>query len=115
MITKEQTVQEIISLITEQNTRRDLKETLKLCMDSMKDTTLYHLLSTDEEYQERQEEYLKAFHLLQETAFTEEQLKVVNTVIARKDEVTYDCTANSYMAGLLDGYRILKNFDLTNE
>ena len=53
--------------------------------------------------------------LYQKTDFTESQRDLVDTVLARKDERDLEHTTLAYMAGLLDSYRILKNFGLTAE
>ena len=50
MLKKDQIAQELISIITEDSTIEEIKETLKLCMDSLKSTTLHNLLSEDREY-----------------------------------------------------------------
>ena len=81
---------------------KEVKELLKLAADSMKNETLCHLLESDMEYQKRSE-------------LTEKQRYIVDTLIARKDEVEYDYHVNAYMAGMLDGYEILKMFNLTRE
>ncbi len=47
--------------------------------------------------------------------FTESQRNIIDTLLARKDESEFEHTANAYMAGLLDSYRILRNFGLTLE
>ena len=59
--------------------------------------------------------YLQAYRRYQKTDFTESQRDLVDTVLARKDERDLEHTTLAYMAGLLDSYRILKNFGLTAE
>ena len=115
MLKKDQIAQELISIITEDNTIEEIKETLKLCMDSLKSTTLHSLLSEDREYQLCQLNYLQAYRRYHKTDFTESQRDLVDTVLARKDERDLEHTTLAYMAGLLDSYRILKNFGLTAE
>ena len=44
-----------------------------------------------------------------------EQMDVINTYIARRDEADFDRHTIYYMAGMLDNYEILKLFNLTNE
>ena len=44
-----------------------------------------------------------------------EEREAVDILIARKDELRYESNVNAYMAGILDGYEILKMFDLTKE
>ena len=91
------------------------KDLLKLAVDSMKNDTLYELLENDAEYQRRAEEAKKALKVVDKLELTEEQRNVVETLIARKDEIEYDCHIITYMAGMLDGYEILKMFNLTKE
>lgn len=94
---------------------KEVKELLKLAVDSMKDETLYQLLENDSEFQKRSEEAKQALKAVDELELTEKQRYIVDTLIARKDEVEYDCHVNAYMAGMLDGYEILKMFNLTRE
>ena len=112
---KDQTTQELFSIITEVSTIQGIKETLKLCMDSLKSNTLNTLLTQDTDYQAAMLEYRQAHQLYQDTDFTESQREIIDTLLARKDESEFEHIANAYMAGLLDSYRILKNFDLTLE
>lgn len=93
----------------------EIKEVLKLAMDSMKNRTLEKLLNLDTEYQKRDEEFKQAYQLFKELDLTEEQKNVIETMIARDNERAYDYTVNTYMAGLIDCYMILKMFDLTHE
>ena len=112
---KDQTTQELFSIITEVSTIQGIKETQKLCMDSLKSNTLNTLLTQDTDYQAAMLEYRQAHQLYQDTDFTESQREIIDTLLARKDESEFEHIANAYMAGLLDSYRILKNFDLTLE
>lgn len=91
----------------------NIKELIKLAADSMKNRTLSELLKNDKEYQERVEEEKRAYHKLEILDLTEEQRSVVDMVIARKEEAEFDYRVNAYMAGMLDAYEILKQFDLT--
>lgn len=94
---------------------KEVKELLKLAADSMKDETLYQLLENDMEYQKRSGEVKQALKDVDELELTEKQRYIVDNLIARKDEVEYDYHVNAYMAGMLDGYEILKMFNLTRE
>lgn len=93
----------------------EIKELLKLAADSMKNRTLYELLENDTEYQKRFKEEKDALKAVDELELSEEQRDIVDTLIARKDEVEYDYHVNTYMAGMLDAYEILKQFELTKE
>lgn len=94
---------------------REVKEILKLVVDSMKNETLYQLLKNDTEFQEKSEKKEQALKAVEELELTENQRQTVNTLMAAKDEIEYDFRVNSYMAGILDGYEILKKFNLTRE
>lgn len=93
----------------------EVKELLKLAADSMKNRTLNELLENDTEYQKRFKEEKEALKAVDELELSEEQRDIVDTLIARKDEAEYDYHVNSYMAGMLDAYEILKQFNLTKE
>lgn len=94
---------------------KDVKELLKLAADSMKNETFYQLLEDDKEFQKRSEEEKQALKAVDDLELTENQRFIVDTLIARKDELEYDYHVNAYMAGMLDGYEILKMFNLTRE
>lgn len=93
----------------------EVKELLKLAADSMKNRTLNELLENDTKYQKRFKEEKEALKAVDELELSEEQRDIVDTLIARKDEAEYDYHVNSYMAGMLDAYEILKQFNLTKE
>lgn len=93
----------------------NVKEILKLAMDSMKNSTLEELLKNDRGYQERVEEEKRAYCQLQGLELTEEEKDAIEYVLAKKDDVTYEYKINAYMAGMLDAYEILRLFDLTKE
>lgn len=92
-----------------------VKELLKLAADSLKNRTLTELLDADTEYQNKLEEERKAYEAFENLELTEEQLTVMHNLIAKKDEREYEYRSNVYMAGLLDAYEILKEFELTRE
>ncbi|KMZ55714.1 hypothetical protein [Dorea sp. D27] len=93
----------------------NIKELVKLAADSMKNRTLDELLENDREFQNRLEEEKEAHKAMKELDLTEEQRTVVETLVSRKDETEYDYRVNAYMAGMIDAYEILKQFDLTKE
>ena len=92
-----------------------IKETIKLCMDSLKSTTLHNLLASDQGYQEAWHAYQEAYEHYQSTDFTPSQRDIVDTLLARNEESNFEHITNAYIAGLLDSYRILRNFGLTLE
>nr|WP_300662590.1 hypothetical protein [uncultured Acetatifactor sp.] len=115
MQNKDQTAQELFTVITEASTVQGIKEIMKLCMDSMKTNTLNTLLAQDADYQASHLECQQAYERYRAADFTEAQRDITDTLLARIDESEFERTANAYMAGLLDSYRILKNFGLTLE
>jgi len=92
-----------------------VKDLLKLAADSMKNRTLTELLENDMEYQKRLKEENKVLKEVEGLDLTNEQKDCIDRLIAIKDEREYDYHVNAYMAGMLDGYEILKQFDLTKE
>ena len=93
----------------------EIKEVLKLAMDSMKNRTLDELLKNDAEYQKITTELKQMHQSYKQLELTEEQRNIIDTLIARENEREYDIKVNAYMAGMLDGYEILKMFNLTKE
>lgn len=93
----------------------NIKELVKLAADSMKNRTLDELLENDRGFQNRLEEEKEALEAVKELDLTEEQRTAVETLVSRKDEMEYDYSVNAYMAGMIDAYEILKQFDLTKE
>ena len=93
----------------------DIKALLKLAAYSMKNRTLDELLKNDADFQKRLEEEKEAFIAVRKLELTADQRAAVNTLISRKEETEYDYRVNSYIAGMIDAYEILKQFDLTKE
>ena len=93
----------------------DIKSSMKLAMESIKNRMLNRLLELDKEYQIRLQEQRLAYNVYEQTEFSEEQREVIDMLIARNEEANFDKSVNEYMAGMLDAYSILKLFGLTNE
>lgn len=93
----------------------EVRELVKLVMDSMKNQTLEKLLKDDIEYQEWIKEIKQLYQLFEKLELTEQQRGIINALIARENEQEYNCNVNAYMAGMLDVYEILKMFNLTKE
>ncbi len=115
MLQKEQTAQEIFSVLQEDSTLQGIKDTLKLCMDSLKSTTLQNLLAQDQDYQDARLAYQEAVSHYQSADFAPSQREIVDTILARDEERCFEHVTNAYIAGLLDSYRILRDFGLTLE
>lgn len=92
-----------------------MTERVKLAADSMKNRTLEKLLKDDTEYQKKVIKTKEALRLFKELELTKEQRDVVEFLLVSEHEKRYDYNVNTYMAGMLDAYEILKMFDLTRE
>ncbi len=46
---------------------------------------------------------------------SKEQFDTIELLLAKLSEAEYHIISNAYIAGILDGYKILKNFNLTLE
>lgn len=115
MTQQKQTTQELFALITENNTIQEIKETVKLFMDSLKETTLNRLLTEDSEYQTCQREYQQAYESYQSDDFSNIQRDTVDRLLAHKEDCVFEHITNAYMAGLIDSYRISKILGLARE
>lgn len=102
---------ELFSIITQYSSVQEIKEIIKIFMDSMKDTTLNTLLMKDEEYQTYQREYLRAYECYQNDSFSSSQRETVDKMLAQKDECHLEYITNAYFAGLIDSYRMIKSMD----
>ncbi|MDE6365788.1 MAG: hypothetical protein K2L86_16275 [Lachnospiraceae bacterium] len=108
MIHQAKHTQELFSIITQYNSVPEIKETIKIFMDSMKDTTLNTLLMKDKEYQTCQHEYLRAYECYQNGSFSTSQRDTIDRMLAQKDECHLEYITNAYFAGLIDSYRMIK-------
>lgn len=93
----------------------DVVELMKLGMDSLKNRTYHILLQNDRDYQRRLKKEQDTLKRLEKLDISKEDLDVIFTHIARKDEAEFDRITNAYIAGMLDNYEILKVFGLTKE
>ena len=80
----------------------EVRELVKLVMDSMKNQTLEKLLKDDIEYQKRIKEIKQLYQLFEKLELTEQQRGIINALIARENQQEYNCNVNAYMAGMLD-------------
>lgn len=90
----------------------EIRELLKLAVDSMGKRTLNNLLRKDTAYQEIKQENDKAYANYIGLEMTESQRDVIDALLAKNYELGYELRANIYMAGMLDGYDLLRSFDL---
>ncbi len=115
MIRQPQNTQELFSIITQYNSIQDIKETLKLFMDTLKDATLNTLLTEDKEYQTNHQAYLHAYESYQNGNFFNSQRIIVDKLLDQKDECHLEHITDAYLAGLIDSYRILKLIGIVHE
>ncbi|EOS34139.1 MAG: hypothetical protein HFH79_10960 [Lachnospiraceae bacterium] len=111
MIPQAKHTQELFSIIIQHNSVQEIRETIKLFMDSMKDTTLNTLLMKDSDYQTCQQEYLRAYECYQNDDFSTAQRDTVDSMLAQIDECHLAYATNAYFAGLIDSYRIIKSME----
>ncbi len=111
MIQQAKHTQELFSIITQHDSVQEIRENIKIFMDSMKDTTLNTLLRKDQEYQACQEEYLRAYECYQNDSYSSSQRDTVDKLLAQKDECHLEYITNAYFAGLIDSYRMIQSMD----
>lgn len=111
MIPQAKHTQELFSTIIQHNSVQEIRETIKMFMDSMKDTTLNTLLMKDNEYQTCQHEYLRAYECYQNDNFSSAQRDTVDHMLAQQEECHLEYVTNAYFAGLIDSYRIIKSME----
>ncbi|MCI8550662.1 MAG: hypothetical protein HFI68_08765 [Lachnospiraceae bacterium] len=92
-----------------------IKEKLKLMAGSMKSGTLNTLLTNDAEYQKVVAEVRRADEKYRTLKLSENEEETVGTLIARRDEAETERVVNAYMAGILDGYEIMKSLGMVEE
>ena len=111
MIQQAKHTQELFSIITQHDSVQEIRETIKIFMDSMKDTTLNTLLRKDQEYQACQEEYLRAYECYQNDSYSSSQRDTVDKLLAQKDELSFRIYHKRLLAGLIDSYRMIQSMD----
>ncbi|MGI6011289.1 MAG: hypothetical protein ACOX8H_07290 [Ruminococcus sp.] len=112
---KREITQEIISMLKNGSCRMEIVELLKLGADSIKNSTYRTLLDSDMEYKQIQSEAEAVKNVLQQMNLQEDQREAIEQFADKVLEAEYHVVTNAYMAGILDGYKILKSFDLTYE
>ena len=93
----------------------EIREILKLVSDNIQKKTVNELLDKDITYLEIKNEQEKAYKNYVNLHMPDEQREIIDILLEKKNELDYEYQANVYMAGMLDGYKILKQFGMTKE
>ncbi|MGI6007890.1 MAG: hypothetical protein ACOX8E_10420 [Ruminococcus sp.] len=112
---KKEMTKEILSVLKDGSCRVEIIELLKLSADSMKNSTYRTLLDSDMEYNQMMAEEKSLLESLRQMDLKPEQQEAVEKLADKLLESEYHVITNAYMAGILDGYKILRSFDLTYE
>lgn len=93
----------------------DTKIKLKLMLDSLKNRTYESLLLADQNYEHTLNEARIARKKYECLNLSEKDKKIIDKLMALEDEQNWDKVVTGYMAGIIDGYDLLKRFGLTKE
>lgn len=85
----------------------ELAALVKLAVETLKEKSVYQLLQSDIEYQNKSREEGFAEQEYIQLDLTKQQRKVCNQLIECRDSQNIDYATCSYMAGLYDTFRIL--------
>lgn len=112
---KKEITEEILSILKNGSSRVEIMELLKLGADSIKNSTYRTLLDGDLEYAQIKAQEGNARSILDSMELSPKQRDAVEQLTDSMLEAEYHVITNAYLAGMLDGYKILKLFDLTYE
>lgn len=112
MNTNAEIKQEIMDIINEEISMKELKELLKLQIDTQRRGTLYQFMNQDEDIDEERIELKNLTEQILGSDISEAMKNDILTIFDRKEELYSDVVVNTYRAGMTDMYRILKNYDL---
>ncbi|MGO5050934.1 hypothetical protein ACTQ6A_00180 [Lachnospiraceae bacterium LCP25S3_G4] len=84
-----------------------LAELVKIAVETLKEESVYQLLQSDTEYQEKSIEEGFAEQEYIQLALTKQQRMVCNQLLECRDSQNLDYSTCSYIAGLYDAFRIL--------
>lgn len=115
MKTRETLLEEIISVVQEPVSYQDVKVLVRLGADSMCSQTFRRIARNDDVLEQERVQFAWAEKQYQDMELEDWQREIIDTYFARKDELMYEHSTDSYIAGILDGYRILREFGLTRE
>lgn len=112
MKTNAEIKQEIMDIINEEISMKELKELLKLQIDTQRRGTLYQFMNQDEDIDEQRIELKSLTEQVLGSDISEATKNDILTIFDTKEELYSDIVVNTYRAGMTDMYRILKNYDL---
>lgn len=116
MKTGEMLLEQIISVVQEPISYQDVKVLVRLGADSMLNSQTFHQIAkNDVVFEQERVQFKWAEKRYKEMNLEDWQRDIIEECFAKKDEMMYSHSTDSYIAGILDGYRILKEFGLTRE
>ncbi len=86
------------------------KELVKICVDKLKDETIFELIKNDTEYQKTAEKEGIAEKAFLELELTAEQRNVCNHLLECRGQQECEYATFAYIAGINDAFRILNLF-----
>ena len=107
--------EQLISILKNGASNEEIWKLLKLMFNSMKDCTYYSLLKNDTEYQNILTQMENAEITLNTLGTTPETQNFIDRFFACNDEMYEQSVCNAYLAGIIDGFRILRGFNLILE
>lgn len=108
-------IQKVLDIVEKDMSYDDLFTILNLHADSLKRGTFQLLMSQSSDIEAQREELIRLNEKLFEMDIPKQYLELFETIVARNDELNFDYVAVAYRAGIIDAYRILREFDLTKE
>lgn len=88
----------------------EFKELVMICIDKLKDETIFELTKNDEQYQRTTEEEGKADRAYLDLYLEPEQREVCDHFIECRDKQWDEYSTFAYIAGLRDAYRAERLF-----
>lgn len=115
-MTEETLLKQVISVVRDPVSYQDIKVLVRLGADSMLNSqTFRQIADEDSVFQQERVQFQRAEKQYEEMCLEKWQRDIIDVYMAKKDEMMYSHSTNSYIAGILDGYRILREFGLTRE